>query len=136
MLKSLARKNTGLKMKYDKFKQLDNFLKQNNLRNIFLAKDKDNNITAGLYLVRDSQKAYLLGLGTDYSEQSQQSTKLLIWESIKAASNYVDQYDFEGSMIEGVERLYKSFGGIKTPYFELKKYLNKFTKIIFILLNK
>jgi len=77
-----------------------------------------------------------LGLGTSLKYGSNNSTKLLIWESIKYASQFVDKYDFEGSMLHGVERLYRSFGSKRTEYYELKKYKNKYFKVIFTLLNK
>ena len=33
----------------------------------------------------------------------------------------IHTFDFEGSMLEGVEGFFRSFGGVQTPYFRLSK---------------
>ena len=119
-----------------KLKALDHELKKRGQRKILIARDRQNQLVAGLYLVWDKRQAYLLALGSDYGKEQYHAPKLLIWEAIKTASAYVDVFDFEGSMIPGVERLYRNFGGVKTPYFEVKKYKNRFIKAAFSLLNK
>lgn len=136
MKNSLKRQNIKFNPDKDQIQKLDSKLADNKQRKILIARDKSGKLISGLYLVRDKKTAYLLGLGSDYNTQVDHSTKLLIWESIKSASKYVDVYDFEGSMIEGVERLYKNFGGVKTPYFEIKKYKNRFIKAAFSLLKR
>ena len=136
MKKSLARQNIKFEPDRNQIKKLDAKLAENKQRKIFIARDRAGKLISGLYLVWDKNTAYLLGLGSDFEASVGHSTKLLIWESIKFASRHVDIYDFEGSMIEGVERLYKNFGGTKTPYFEIKKYKNRFIKAAFSLLNK
>jgi len=136
MKNSLKRQNINFNPDKTQIKKLDTKLAKNNQRKIFFARDKSGKPVSGLYLVWDSNSAYLLGLGSDYNTNIDNSTKLLIWESIKYASKHVDIYDFEGSMIEGVERLYKNFGGKKIPYFEIKKYKNRFIKAAFSLLKR
>jgi hypothetical protein len=115
---------------------IDYKLKSLNQRKILLSKNKSGEITAGLYLCWDTKFAYLLGLGMTQKDKTANSIKLLIWESIKIASNYVDNYDFEGSMAPEIERLYRMFGSIKKPYFVIKKYKNKLIKIGLNIINK
>lgn len=115
---------------------IDDKLKSLNQRKILLSKNKDGEIIAGLYLCWDSKYAYLLGLGMTQKDKTANSIKLLIWESIKIASKYVDYYDFEGSMAPEIERLYRMFGSTKTPYFEIKKYKNKLIKLGLNIINK
>ena len=136
MKNSLKRQNIKFNPDRDQIKKLDSKLAGNKQRKIFIARDRSGKLISGLYLVWDKKTAYLLGLGSDYNASVGHSTKLLIWESIKFASKHVDIFDFEGSMIEGVERLYKNFGGIKTPYFEIKNYKNRFIKAAFSLLKR
>ncbi len=128
----------GLKFLYKRevLKVLEKKLSEINQSKIFIARDENGNATSGLFLVWDKRKAYMLGLGTSQKYGNNNSTKLLIWESIKYVSQFVDKYDFEGSMLAGVERLYRSFGGKRTQYYEVKKYKNKYYKAIFALLNK
>jgi len=133
---SFARQKVKFNQERDVLKALEKKAFENKQARVFVARDKNGNVNSGVFLVWDNHKAYLLGLGTNLKYGGNNSTKLLIWESIKYVSQYVDKYDFEGSMLQGVERLYRSFGGKRTEYYELKKYKNKYFKAIFTLLNK
>jgi hypothetical protein len=46
---------------------------------------------------------------------------LLFWNAIKLASEKGLAFNFEGSMIPGVERFFRSFGGGLTPVFYISK---------------
>jgi len=133
---SLKRQNTKFVLNRELIKAIENKSEELSNSKILIARDKNNKVVAATFVIWDTKKAYLLGLGTDLSLDKNNSTKLLIWESIKYASKYVDDFDFEGSMLPGVERLYRNFGGKRIPYFEIKKYKNKFHKVLFTLLNK
>jgi hypothetical protein len=41
---------------------------------------------------------------------------LLLWEAIKHARTVTRTFDFEGSMIEPIERFFRAFGGTLTSY--------------------
>jgi len=133
---SLEKQKVDFGLNRDVLKALERKSFELNQAKVLIARDKNGNVSSGVFLVWDNHKAYLLGLGTSQMYGSNNSTKLLIWESIKYASKYVDTFDFEGSMLPGVERLYRSFGGVRTGYYEVKKYKNKYFKAIFALLNK
>jgi len=42
-----------------------------------------------------------------------------MWHAIQFASTVSTIFDFEGSMIEPVERFFRGFGAVQTPYFSL-----------------
>jgi hypothetical protein len=44
-----------------------------------------------------------------------------MWEAIKFARSVTRQFNFEGSMIEPVERFFRAFGAVQTPYFQITK---------------
>ena len=46
---------------------------------------------------------------------------LCLWEAIKFASTVTNKFDFEGSMIESVEKYFRSFGAVQKPYFTITK---------------
>ena len=46
----------------------------------------------------------------------------MIWQAIKDMSNKVQIFDFEGSMIESVERFFRGFGGFPVPYSQISNY--------------
>ena len=53
---------------------------------------------------------------------------------LKVLINKVQIYNFEGSMIESVERFFRAFGAIQTPYFQITK-LSRKAKILYGLKN-
>lgn len=94
----------------------------------FIAVDSEGNKHAGIYLVWDKNSAYYLMGGGDPELRNSGATSLCMWEAIKFASTVTKSFDFEGSMIEPVERFFRGFGSIQTPYFSVKKTNSKLLK--------
>jgi hypothetical protein len=46
---------------------------------------------------------------------------LLMWHAIQFASQVTTRFDFEGSMIESIERFFRSFGARQVPYLHVQK---------------
>ena len=88
---------------------------------IFIAQGENGENHAGVYLVWDKQSAYYLLGGGDPDFRNSGAHSFLIWEAIKYASKFIDDFDFEGSMVEGVERFNRGFGAVQTPYFSIYK---------------
>ncbi len=86
--------------------------------------------------VYDRDTSYLLLTGqTD--DKISGSVSLLIWRSIlEAKSKGCKIFDFEGSMIAGIESFFRSFGGDQVPYHKIVKTSNKLYYLLFKLLNK
>jgi Acetyltransferase (GNAT) domain len=61
---------------------------------------------------------YLLG-GADPALRSSGCQGLLVWAGIEWAAGFSRVFDFEGSMIEGVERFVRGFGARQQAYFQL-----------------
>ncbi len=84
-----------------------------------VAEDTQGRAHAGVYIVYDADCAiYLLG-GADPDLRQSGAQTLLLWEAIRAASRTSRKFDFEGSMIRGVEAALRDFGGLQTPYFRI-----------------
>ena len=88
-------------------------------RRMFFAQDADGRIHAALYLVTDASYAYYLLGGADPRLRSSGAQSLLLWEAIKLASGKQLKFDFEGSMIESVERVFRAFGAVQVPYLQV-----------------
>lgn len=58
------------------------------------------------------------------------SQQLLKWETMKFASQHSLAFDFEGSMIEGVEYRNRSFGAEQKPYFNITKTDSKILELL------
>ena len=84
---------------------------------IFGGYDKDGNLHAVAFVVWQNSSAYYIAGGGDPALRSSGAHTLVLWEAIRYASQYTDTFDFEGSMIPGVERFFREFGAIQTPYF-------------------
>jgi hypothetical protein len=136
MKNSILKKNLKWGISDDLLLRLDEVLNEKQQRKILIARNIKGEMISGIYVCWDSGTAYLLGLGMQKEAEDTNSVKMLIWESIKSASEKVDIFDFEGSMIPGVERLYRSFGGERTPYFEIKKYKNKIVRLALNFINR
>ncbi len=72
----------------------------------FVAQDPSGQNHAGVLIVWDSQSAYYLMGGGDPTLRNSGATSLCMWEAIKFASTITQRFDFEGSMIEPVERFF------------------------------
>ncbi len=105
----------------DYLKRIDSVCAERVQRRIFFAEDARGRIHAALYLVWDDQSAYYLMGGNDPELQNSGAPSLLVWEAIQFASTVTRSFDFEGSMIPGVERFFRSFGARQTPYFRITK---------------
>ena len=59
--------------------------------------------------------------GTDQSKRNSGANSLCMWEAIKFASTVTGRFDFEGSMLEPVERFFRAYGAVQKPYFRITK---------------
>ena len=85
-------------------------------RRIFFAEDAQGRLHAALYLVMDETCAYYLLAGANPELRESGAQNLLLWEAIRCASEMRLIFDFEGSMLEPVERVCRAFGARQVPY--------------------
>jgi hypothetical protein len=104
-------------------------------RMILIAQDGQGRHHAGVYVVWDTESAYYLMGGGDPELRNSGATSLCMWEAIQRASANTRSFDFEGSMIEPVERFFRSFGAQQTPYFELRKIDSRLLRAVHQLRN-
>lgn len=102
-------------------KRLDDACLEHEARAIFIAVDPEGRHHAGAYIVWDSESAYYLMGGGDSELRSSGATSLCMWAAIQHAATVTKCFDFEGSMIEPVERFFRAFGAVQTPYFSISK---------------
>jgi hypothetical protein len=88
---------------------------------MFFAEDAEGRVHAGILVLFDAQSAYYLLSGGDPELRSSGATSLLVWHAIKAAGARVQKFDFEGSMLEPVERFVRAFGARQTAYFRVTR---------------
>lgn len=90
----------------------------------FFASDPDTGqVHSAAMLVWDRQSAYYLLSGDDPALRSSGAAVLLKWAAIQYAKNSlgVPVFDFEGSMLRGVEQGRRDFGAQQKPYFRVRR---------------
>jgi len=113
--------------------KLDSAAADHNCRKIFIAEDPSGQKHAGIYLIWDENSAYYLMGGGDPKLRNSGATSLCMWEAIRFASTVTKSFDFEGSMIEPVERFFRSFGATQTPYHSMSHIPSKLLRLCMVL---
>ncbi len=122
-LNEMTFKRQNKEMTYSKqlIHRIDEACAEHSCRKIFFAEDTNGKVHATNYLVWDARSAYYLMGGADPELRTSGASSLLMWEAIRFASTVTKKFDFEGSMIEPIERFFRSFGAIQKPYFSISK---------------
>jgi lipid II:glycine glycyltransferase (peptidoglycan interpeptide bridge formation enzyme) len=87
----------------------------------FIAQDESGQNHAGVLMIWDEQSAYYIMGGGNPELRNSGATSLCMWEAIKYASIVTQRFDFEGSMIEPIERFFRGFGAKQKLYFTISK---------------
>lgn len=124
-LKTFQRQGEKPQYSFETFQRIHKACEKRGAGKSFFAVDRDDQIHAALYVVWDENAAYYLLGGADPELRNSGASSLLMWEAIKFASDKTDRFDFEGSMIESIERFFRGFGGRQKPYFRIYKMSKK-----------
>ena len=119
--KTFERQGRTIEDKSNLIRRLDTALLDKKSRKLLCAVDSLGRIHAASYFVFDSSCCYALIGGGDPELRASGAATLLMWEGIKFASTVSKSFDFEGSMIEPIERFFRSFGGIPVPYWRITR---------------
>lgn len=88
---------------------------------MFTARDKNGNLQCASYLVYDENVAYALLSGSVPEYRGSGSKSLIYWEEIRYAADNSSVFDFEGSMIEGIENIMRQFGAQWATNYHISK---------------
>lgn len=130
---TFKRQNKKIPYSLEFMKRLHFEIEKRNKGKIYFAIDKDKNIHAAIYIIWDKQSAYYMWGGGNPDYRNSGATSLLLWNAIKEVSIFVDKFDFEGSMIESVERFVRSFGASQVAYNKIYRFNNKFLELAYLL---
>ncbi|MCP4482316.1 MAG: GNAT family N-acetyltransferase [bacterium] len=126
--KTFERKNMKISYDLNFVKKLYIECEKHNAVKMYCA-EYDSKIIAANFLVVDQNSVYYLlgGIDADYKDLG--GMDLIQLESIKFALANKKEFDFEGSMVENIEKYFRSFGAIQRPYFQVTKINSKILKI-------
>jgi hypothetical protein len=83
--------------------------------------DEQERLHAAVFFVWQENCAYCLAGGGDPELRQSGAHAFVMWEAIREVSRFSASFDFEGSMIRGVEQFFRGFGAIQKPYYTLSK---------------
>src|SRR5215211_3038089 len=121
---ALTFKRQGLDVPYsrDMVRRLDAACTKHQASRMFFAEDARGRIHGVLYFVWDQNSAFALMGGSDPELRNSGADSLLTWEAIRFAATVAERFDFEGSMLEAIERGFRAFGGVQTSYFHVTRF--------------
>jgi lipid II:glycine glycyltransferase (peptidoglycan interpeptide bridge formation enzyme) len=128
--KDFRKKGNEINYSNTYFNEIYEKLKTKDSCKAWIAKDEKGNPIASLLLVWDDESAYYLAGAVDPDNKNTGAMSLLMWTAILFSSSVTNAFNFEGSMIEPVERFFRSFGAKQTPYFEIRKTDSKLLKLL------
>ena len=116
--------------------KLYNTSKRKNNGAFFVAIDSNNVVHGALFVVWDKNSAYNLISAFNPKYFNSGATTLLIVEALKYFKSInINKFDFEGSMLEGVENSFKQFSTVQKPYFQITKAKNRLFLVVFTILK-
>ncbi len=118
---SFERQKMKTPYSFEFFSNLYNECKKRNCCKLLFAIDSNEQIHSVAMIVWDEESVYYLLNGTNPDLKNSQANSLLIDRSIEIAHNLRKKFDFEGSVIKGIEHIYRQYGGIPKPYFRIYK---------------
>ena len=94
------------------------------------AKDANGKLIAAILLGWDKGSMYYVSGAINPTHRNSGALSLLLWSGIEMASKMGVAFNFEGSMIESIERYFRSFGAEQIPYFEIRKVDSTLLKLL------
>ena len=119
--KTFARKRATIPYSLSFIENLYSILKDRNSVKILSAINKDKKLLASCFLVEDFESTYYLMGGMDPDFKQTGAVDFLLSTAIEETLKKGKRFDFEGSMIEPIEKKFRSFGAIQTPYLRISK---------------
>lgn len=86
---------------------------------LLIAEGKMGELHASAVILYGNEVAYYILGGGDPEHRKSGAASLILWEAIQRSAERVKAFDFEGSMIEPIERFFRGFGGTQTPYMRI-----------------
>jgi lipid II:glycine glycyltransferase (peptidoglycan interpeptide bridge formation enzyme) len=115
----LNKKNAEIIYSRETFNRIYNATAERGCGQTIYAIDHNGLIHSALFVIWDENSAYLLIGAVDPQYKDIGSMSLLRREAIKYTSTRTVHFDFEGSMIEGVENSFRQFASVPKPYFHI-----------------
>jgi hypothetical protein len=127
--KTFDRQEMAMPYGRDLVERVDAACAERGRKKTLFAVDADGAVHAAAYVVWDAGSAYYLMGGADPALRNSGAGSFVLWEAVKFAATVAPAFDFEGSMIEPIERFFRAFGAEQRPYFHVTKTSSRLLKM-------
>ena len=128
---TFIRQKTTIPYSFELFSNIVTTCEKNNLGKLFVCTDNKDNVLSVLFIAWDSECAYSLIGGSNYDNEQRDAGTFTQYASIMYAKQIGKRrYDFEGSMLKGVENFFQQFGTERKIYISLTKYYSKIYRFL------
>jgi len=118
---TLGKQGSRIIYSFELFHRLHETTVKRHAGKTWYAVDKDGHLHAAIFVVFDAKSAYFLISTIDPDYRNSGAVSLLIKRAIEYLAPHTRRFDFEGSMIEGVESSFRRFGARQVPYFDITR---------------
>jgi hypothetical protein len=114
----------GLHMPHTReyLKRLVSASEERNSGECLAATDPAGKVHGASFYVWDTHTTSALILGINSELRTSGAASLLHWSMLQSAAQKSKVYDFCGSVVEGIERFVRSFGGTRVPYHQITRF--------------
>jgi lipid II:glycine glycyltransferase (peptidoglycan interpeptide bridge formation enzyme) len=88
---------------------------------IWAAFDADGQLHAAVFVIWQDDCAYYIAGSSNTQFRKSGGMALALWQAIGDVSQYTNTFDFEGSMVKGIEHFFREFGAKQMSYFSIYK---------------
>jgi hypothetical protein len=118
---TLAKQGARIQYSYDTFARIHSACRERRNGRIFHAVDPQGVIHAAIFVVWDAHSAYYLISSIDPAHRNSGAATLLLLHAMTELAAKTRRFDFEGSMIPGVENSFRRFGATQKPILRVTK---------------
>lgn len=111
------------------FRRLDSVLKSKNERKIVKCTDNSGKVVAMCYFMNDEQWTYNFA-NSVVEDYRHYAMNLILWKEIEQTLSKGRSFDFEGSMISGVDSFFRRFKGRRMTYQSINHCSSAFVKLL------
>ncbi len=121
-LNAMSLRRQGVRARYDRelFRRLDEAIQMHAGRKIFITYDTEGTPLAGGYYVQEDRRVVYYLTGGHNGHPTAMS--LVMATALEYYQGRAGLFDFEGSMVPGIARFFRSFGGQPVAYYATVKY--------------
>lgn len=118
---TLGREGDKIRYSFEEFERIHSACVSRGSGRTFYAEDASGVIHSAIFVIWDAHSAYYLISSIDPEQRNSGATTLLIHHAMTELRGRTRRFDFEGSMIPGVENSFRKFGAIQKPILQVSR---------------